>query len=679
MAEIKAKKVILRNRDGEHLIPVIEDKMGLALFDTVLKDYVLTYKESKGLALQGTYVYKDAIAGSRYGYPDFYEKCLKERDEAIANGGVQKVTLGGTTMSMYIHPNGHMYYNISMKSTVDSWFNTFGTAWFYGVDTENERIFLPRTLWFEQMTNDKTQVGLSVDAGLPNITGGFAVGYGSSGGANSSLGKAIYTSSTVCNMHAGAGTNNSKDLALDASKSSSVYGNSTTVQPKAVKKLLYICVGNTVSDTSWVDVVTQVEGGVKDLEDKTLEGIERLKASSTSLTQTQITNCLLEVPQRIKYDLTDGVLTIKAGSVVIVPYGVEDLTAQYPVGSTFLNDNYKVADTQYEDGKFFVWAELQSDVANSKTVTDTKERFIWISTSTNEIEAAVDVASGTSTTGTALFYDTDNNTVDYYNSGVASGKVMALPLGIVTSNGVNKFALINQVFNGMGYIGSTVWVDKGVKGLIPNGRNEDGSLRNFEYTTNTVAISDRSVLDGENRAFLLNYKKNVLEDKTYSEDNKTIAGSGQYIYNPITNYIYNSGGTKGLWVLCGLYTSVNGQITSFNPKQPFRAVDYNDKATVSGYAMPSNKYIDLTLGASGTDYTAPANGYFTINKTASATNQSLQVINKQNQMAMNVYSTSSSSVMRGFVPVLKGQKCRINYSLGGTTTLFRFVYAEGEA
>ena len=33
----------------------------------------------------------------------------------------------------------------------------------------------------------------------------------------------------------------------------------------------------------------------------------------------KLTNCLLEVPQRIKYTLKNGTLTIKAGSVVSVP------------------------------------------------------------------------------------------------------------------------------------------------------------------------------------------------------------------------------------------------------------------------------------------------------------------------------------------------------------------------
>lgn len=54
---------------------------GLSMFDLVVKDHILSYEESKGLGLQGTYVYKDAVPGSRYGYPDFYNRCVEEFED----------------------------------------------------------------------------------------------------------------------------------------------------------------------------------------------------------------------------------------------------------------------------------------------------------------------------------------------------------------------------------------------------------------------------------------------------------------------------------------------------------------------------------------------------------------------------------------------------------------------
>ena len=231
----------------------IINRVGISMFDTILKDHVLTYEESKGLALQGTYVYKQAIAGSRYGYPDFYNKCLEERNTATAT----QVTLAGSTITMYIASNGHQYYDIANKDVVDEFFGTMGTAWFYGIDTENERIFLPRNNYFDQLTGDASEVGLSVEAGLPNITGS-ATSTGEGGFSWQTFnvsGAFTKTSNNGTLDTSGKGASAPKGLGFDASKSNSIYGNSDTVQPNAVKKLLYICVGNTESVSSVTNVI----------------------------------------------------------------------------------------------------------------------------------------------------------------------------------------------------------------------------------------------------------------------------------------------------------------------------------------------------------------------------------------------------------------------------------------
>ncbi len=54
--------------------------------------------------------------------------------------------------------------------------------------------------------------------------------------------------------------------------------------------------------------------------------------------------------------------------------------------------------------------------------------------------------------------------------------------------------------------------------------------------------------------------------------------------------------------------AVLGQLSN---KADIDASNFNadGKSLLSGLGMPSNRYIDLTLGASGATYTAPANGY----------------------------------------------------------------------
>ena len=97
-------------------------------------------------------------------------------------------------------------------------------------------------------------------------------------------------------------------------------------------------------------------------------------------------------------------------------------------------------------------------------------------------------------------------------------------------------------------------------------------------------------------------------------------------------------------------------------------------------AMPSSKYIDLSLGESGSIYTAPDNGYFYLSK---QTTQSQQYIYIDNITAGNLRQSLQAVQQTGdlaiYCPVSKGDKVLITYNAGGVTNNFRFVYANGSA
>lgn len=399
---------------------------GFNLFDIVQKDHILSYEESMGFGLLGTYVYKDAVPGSRYGYPDFYNECVAQKNtegntllalknnveivgSPVVNNGVLsgfstssyastltfptdedfvfqfKIKTGAdisggqeiftcptasgpaykyycllnlnsnnlwigfnggegvwmydfvtpaqpetdyivkvvysktnntlhVTMSLangtvllddtkqvgelydikeavigvgkdtaatiftpfkgsvdlkecYIesngrriwsgasvatkNPNGHIFYDIADKATVDEIFSQRGEAWFYGVDTENERVFLPRGTR-SQYTVNTDETGDYVEAGLPNITGTM-VGDISEGVATGALKIDTIYSSPM--WQGSVNVARMRNWSLDASLSNPVYGKSDTVQPYATKKLLYIVVGNVKVQSAASDVV----------------------------------------------------------------------------------------------------------------------------------------------------------------------------------------------------------------------------------------------------------------------------------------------------------------------------------------------------------------------------------------------------------------------------------------
>lgn len=665
---------------------------GFNLFDTKLVDHVLEGKEAEGWALQGTYVYKDAIAGSRYGYPDFYNKCIEGKDLGTAT----ETVLGGNTVTLYINVNGHTFYDIADKEAIDAWYNTCGIAWYYGIDTENERIFLPRTKWFLQPSGEITEVNTVNEAGLPNISGSVALVRGDITAVNGCFSFGSHASDKD---HGGTGTvTGRKGFVLNASLSSSIYGKSNTVQPQSINQLLYMCVGNTVSDTSWVDVVTQVEGGVKDLVDKTNEGLNSLSNASNALRQTQITNCLLEIPQRIKYTLEDGTLTIKAGSIVIVPYGTEDLTSQYPVGVTFLHENFKVYDTQFAAGKFFVWAELQSDITCTSPAQEGRQDIVMINitNNVNHYDMFANCASGTtSSTDTTYrtYFDTALNLLLRRGSVSESyaTEVCSLPILIRTASATTSIiSSVDQVFNGMGYIGSTIWVDKGVKGLIPNGKNADGTLNNeirevselytYNIPENMIASRQYINLYGQQQSLKL---ATYGTSQVFMQENAPVCTNTHVLWLDTRankfKYTENSGATWTAVNLCniGIWNPV-GSTGKLVHLQSNVLLSRGQSPEISSYSMPSSKYINLTLGASGTIYTAPANGWFYVWKTSTAVGEYILFANQNSAVADIIYSSTTGNQCRLLMPARKGDGISVQYSLNGDTRRFVFVYAEGE-
>lgn len=112
----------------------------------------------------------------------------------------------------------------------------------------------------------------------------------------------------------------------------------------------------------------------------------------------------------------------------------------------------------------------------------------------------------------------------------------------------------------------------------------------------------------------------------------------------------------------------------------------NGTSTGASWAMPSNTYDDLTLGASNSTYTAPADGYFCMIKNSNTNNQYFGMYclkDGETTLAANTHEygvncwTPTSGGCNGLLPIKKGRICAINYSLGGATEYFRFIYAKG--
>lgn len=275
--------------------------------------------------------------------------------------------------------------------------------------------------------------------------------------------------------------------------------------------------------------------------------------------QNKITNCLLKIPQDIKLELNNGTLTLKSGSKVYDGNGLfkaieSDLTLT-PSGYA---DIPHVAFVK-EDGMLYA-------------------------------RAVIDCASGDTTPSTDLwlYYNTTDKKVYQIENGVNVGTA-SLPLCVFTVSG-GTASKITQVFNGFGYIGNTIFALPNIEGLIPNGRNADGSLNNTKFkTTGVLTLSTSS----------------IINDKAMIRLTNTTMDIGDLIYDDATNYNYNGSvsteNRRNFAIIGTVSTDSTGRITSFNPKQTFQAVDRNEADYIvdSGSSTVGNQTAHYKLFKSG--------------------------------------------------------------------------------
>ena len=143
---------------------------------------------------------------------------------------------------------------------------TYGVCGKFVYDSVANTVRLPKITGIIEGTVDVTALGDLVEAGLPNITGQveFTDWTWNSPFKNGAFNNTEYRYGFVQGGGGGGGSvYNANTLDLNASLSSSIYGNSTTVQPQTIKVLYYIVIATTPKTEIQVDideVVTDLNG-----------------------------------------------------------------------------------------------------------------------------------------------------------------------------------------------------------------------------------------------------------------------------------------------------------------------------------------------------------------------------------------------------------------------------------
>lgn len=153
----------------------------------------------------------------------------------------------------------------------------YGVCGKFVLNQVNKTVRLPKVTGFVEGTLDRATLGDLVEAGLPNITGSFMprsiydpntedgyFGALDTEGAFDFLGTITASHSSVVKTTA---VPTGYPISFDASWSSSIYGNSDTVQPQSIKGYIYMIVATGISDTVEIDF-KGVEKALFDLEEK---------------------------------------------------------------------------------------------------------------------------------------------------------------------------------------------------------------------------------------------------------------------------------------------------------------------------------------------------------------------------------------------------------------------------
>ena len=286
--------------------------------------------------------------------------------------------------------------------------------------------------------------------------------------------------------------------------------------------------------------------------------LSNLDSTGQMIVDTQngtISNCILDIPQNIKLTLENNVLTLKSGSVITLT------GSTYSTVTTTQDNTLSFGSVSY--GKRLVVFPSNSGGLSGGSVNITG------------------VSSGTTPPETgSVFFNTNDKLIYTHASGEWNVWNRSYPICIVDcdSEGNVTFAKDSNgndmIFNGAGFIGHHAFVYPNVKGLKPNGLNDDGTLKSNSSISNSLFIKELSssvtdytlwglnFLNGHRQYNEVDYASDVDLAQTFSfwylrKENKTgYVSGGAFVYSSECLFItYSTSGTT---------------VTDFAIRQPVR-------------------------------------------------------------------------------------------------------------
>ena len=360
-----------------------------------------------------------------------------------------------------------------------------------------------------------------------------------------------------------------------------------------------------------------------------------LDIDNDTLGKKQIAGCVLEAPVRnINLSIVNNQLVLKAGSIVCFPDGFETDGVTPKFRDLTIQSDLYMPVTSTTNGDFFVY------------VSEDGTRLMYELISKGQ--------SGTTWTPTtwSLWHDTGVNKIKRYEGDTTNYFTVSIPVcDIKVSNGTIDYY---KKRDRIGFIGTSLFVYPGLKVLIPNGRNADGSLRNIEYTVDRVLTYTQDKAYNQNCTcyiFLNSYgtpwygHAGFVQFRTYMDDLE--ATDSQRVYSSATNSIYYCEPGTSSWVQEPSYTMIgyletgNGYIGYVNALEPVNMNnDYWGKDMKFVQIANTSGTIKLSLNAAHVVYISGPT-------TFSMPVRSIDQRDKTNQIFVQIYMNGVYSINLG--------------------------------
>ena len=196
------------------------------------------------------------------------------------------------------------------------------------------------------------------------------------------------------------------------------------------------------------------------------------------------------IPQH-KLTFANGTLTLKEGSYIFIPNGLDE-NNEFKFTKYYISEDITNTSTYSEnmDAYIFVDADTHKIICRTKrsntinAVTgepmDSVVQQVWA-------QLTEPVVAQSTTSNGVIWWDLTENKIKVYNYSTAAWeeKRYGIPLGIVTSQN-GHISGIQQDFLMAGVVGNIAWINPGAAIIVPTGLNEEDST----FTNQVLDITD---------------------------------------------------------------------------------------------------------------------------------------------------------------------------------------------